>query len=264
MYYKATGYNIRTKESAVFCDVNYGCWGYLLRNVSKSNIVIDKIKWKVDRVPNNIFQALGFKYEAEDVVEAFQMVIGNRFQVEAEREDGDIYATFSGFADMPRNHVMWYLFTLRNMIACQGRDTVKALKSRGIRSKRKMLIATLLVTYAETSFGNASMVIRQDSGASFTRYMTTWSDVRNFYKNKDLQGFKDKPFSSGNGYESGRAGIYVQASAHKGLNVHSNGPFTSRYCWGYEVFNSHQSAFSGKEQVGVVLDELAEKLKELK
>lgn len=264
MYYKATGYDIRTKEPEVFCDVNYGCWGFLTRHGGRSNIVIDKIKWKIDRVPNNIFQALDFKYEAEDVVEAFQMVIGNRFQVEAEREDGDIYATFSGFADMPRNHVMWYLFTLRNMIACQGRDTVKALKSRGIRSKRKMLIASLLVTYAESHFGNASMVLRQDSGASFTRHMTTWADVRNFYKNKDLQGFKDKPFSSGNGYESGPSGIYVQASAHKGFNANASDPFTGRYCWGAEVFDSYQISFSGKEQVGAAMDKFAEKLKELK
>lgn len=289
MRYKAYGHlkNDTTVEKS-FYSGTYGCWGALHKvgsSTGKSEVVITNIDYNPPNGDSCRAFVLGYRprqilseneQTRNDAIDKASLIIeaivgkNMTFEFEVNRSQNQIWIKFSGFQHLPRNHVMWYMFAVRNLFEVGASHVAKEMKKRGIKSLRKLVIASLLMTYYRDSIRPESDWIggTTTGGGNFLASHTSTSDIRRFYRGSKLMGPADTSFAEGNGYDCKHHGYGIQFSNCSNVSdINRNSLEQGFRRWDKEVINPSlfQSAFvKGRASCEQALDQLSAYLKLLK
>ncbi|MGL5016168.1 MAG: hypothetical protein ACRC6V_18110 [Bacteroidales bacterium] len=289
MRYKAYGHlKGDTTVEKTYYNGTYGCWGALHKSGSqggKSQFVITNIDYNPPNGESSRAHALGYRprqilseneQTRDDAIDRatllIEAVVGKNmtFEFEVNRPQNQIWIKFSGFQHLPRNHVMWYMFAVRNLFEMGASHMVKEMKKRGIKSLRKLVIASLLMTFYKDSIlpDNDWIGGTTTGGGNFLASHTCTADIRRFYRGCKLMGPADTSFAEGNGYDCKHHGYGIQFSNCSSVSdINRNHLEQGFRRWDKEVIDPSlfQAAFvKGRTSCEQALDQLSAYLKLLK
>ncbi len=291
MRYKAYGHQKdNTANKRDYFNSTYGCWGALHKVGSggvgsKSEIVITNIDYCPPNGENSRAYALGYRprhilseneHTRNDAIDKatllIEAIVGKNmsFEFEVNRGQNQIWIKFSEFQHLPRNHVMWYMFAMRNIFEGGASHIIKEMKKRGIKSQRKLVMATLLMTYYKDSMRPEAdwLAGSGPGGQNFIASHTSVDDLRRFYRGAKLMGAADTSFAEGNGYDCKHHGYGVQFSNCSYVrDITRNWLEQGFRRWDQEVIDSslfQQSYVKTRASCETALDQLGAYLKSLK
>ena len=114
--------------------------------------------------------------------------------------------------NMPKNHLMFLLFSLRSSLTGRVNYIWKALRDRGIKSTRKMVLGCQMVSQSSGIQGLNYLAPIGSGGRIFFSEYTTAADVLTMYRGTKLKGPADESWSVGGGYTTGESARCVQYS----------------------------------------------------
>ncbi|MGL6098676.1 MAG: hypothetical protein ACRC0G_03515 [Fusobacteriaceae bacterium] len=290
MRYKAYGHKKSNPvEEASYFNGTYGCWGALHKVAgqgAKSDTVITNIDYNIPNGDSSRAHALGYrsrKMRSTDVevqTKAFEVatnivkaIVGDNITFAFEVDTGlnQVWIKFSNFQHLPRNHVMWYMFAMRNLFECGSGNVVKEMKKRGVKSLRKLAMASLMFSFFKDSIrDNASWISASGMGGlNFIGSHTCVADIRSFYRNAKLRGPADTSFAEGNGYDCKGHGHGIQFSNCSMVKqINSKNLEQGFIRWDREIINNNSlfqnNTLKGSRDCETALDAYATFLKSLK
>ncbi|MGL5567055.1 MAG: hypothetical protein ACRDC4_15125 [Plesiomonas sp.] len=289
MRYKAYGHQKNEPTiSRSYFDGTYGCWGALHKvggTGGKVEYVITNIDYCPPNGENSRAYTLGYRPRQmlSDVVETrdkaiesatllIKAIVGENitFEFDINRGQNQVWIKFSNFQHLPRNYVMWYMFAMRNIFEGGGPALIKQMKNRGIKSLRKLVMASLMMSYYRDSMRPDSDWIQATGpgGGNFLASHTCLEDLRRFYRGAKLAGPGDTTFAEGNGYDCKSHGYGIQLSNCSSVRQIDNHRVEQGFRrWDREVINSslfQQNYVKTRPSCEQALDQLSAYLKSLK
>lgn len=220
-------YGYECKNPANNWQGSAGCWGVLAFGSKAPEVEVINFCMSDSFTTGSLADCLAKEFEAADKTlkgqeargkamhELCETILRNRVQWKLEyREDnrGSLrwWLRVEGISKMPKNHVMFMLFSLRSSLSGSHKHTWKALRDRGIKSNRKMILGCQLILEFSGMQGLGYIQGIGPGGRIFLSEQTVVADVVTMYRGTKLKGPADEPWSVGGGYSSGETGRTVQ------------------------------------------------------
>lgn len=227
MYY---GYECKNPENN--WQGSAGCWGVLAFGAKHPQVEAINFCMSDSYTSGSLVDCLAQELRKEDPAMTLteskgqamrtlcEVVLRNRVQWKLEHRIDEKrgsnlprwWLRVEGISEMPRNHVMFLLFSLRSSLTGGAKYIWEALRKRGIKSTRKMVLGCQLIIQSSGMQGLNYLQPVGTGGRIFFSEYTVAADVVTMYRGTKLKGPADKPWSAGGGYTSGESARCVQYS----------------------------------------------------
>lgn len=220
-------YSYECKKSAHNWQGSAGCWGVLALNNREKEVVAINYDMSDSFIGASVAGCLVKELRAKDknlsqvdaqgVVfkELCETTLRNRVQWKVE------YRALEGrpsrwilrvedFGNMPKNYLMFMLFSVRSCLTGHHDHIFKGLRERGIKSNRKIILGCQVAVQSGGLNGLHALQGIPTGGRIFHGSFTTLADIVTMYRGNQLKGPKDEVWSAGGGYSSGQTGRCVQ------------------------------------------------------
>lgn len=222
-------YGYECKDPAHNWQGSAGCWGVLaISNREKEVISINydmTDSYLSSSVVGCLVQEVRAKnkdltqVDAQGIVfkELCETILRNRVKWQIERRElpgrsMHWILRVEDFGDMPKNHLMYLLFSVRSCLTGRHSNIFKELRDRGIKSNRKIILGCQIACENTGMKGLIGLNTVPIGGRIFMSRYTCLADIVTMYRGNLLKGPKDEKWSAGGGYSSGQSGSCVQAA----------------------------------------------------
>lgn len=222
-------YGYECKDSGHNWQGSAGCWGVLAFNGKQKEVIAINYdmtdSYGGASVTGCLVKELRAKdknlsqVEAQGIVfnEVCETILRNRVQWKVEHKELNGRSMrwilrVENFGDMPKNYLMFLLFSVRSCLTGRHMEIFKELRERGVKSNRKIILGCQIACENSGMKGLTGLVPVPVGGRIFLSNYTCLADVLTMYRGNLLKGPADEKWSTGGGYSSGMSGRCVQVA----------------------------------------------------